>query len=103
MERIGIAPAIIRRRQTIGWRREAIQTTSVCTLVAIGQHRVVGVEIGAIGNRYTLLGSLGLDACQVGLVLRLLSLVLRLSQLGLRLLAVGYRYFIVDSVKIVRI
>ena len=102
-ECIGVAQRVVRRRHTIGWRRKTIQTTSISTLVGVGQNSIVAIEVLSIRDCNTLRCSLGLNARQGGVVLRLLRLVLSLGKLGLRLLTLGDGYLVVYGVQIVRI
>ena len=103
---VGVTPIVVRRRHTIGWRREAIQTTSIGTLVGVGEYGVIAIHARrerTLCNGDIVLGRLGLDLCQSCLVLRLLCLVLCLCQLRFRLLTIGYRYLVVYCVEVVRI
>lgn len=102
VKRIRVLQRIVRRRHTIGRRREAIETTSIGTLVRICQHRIVDIYI-ALRYGHALLCSLRLNLGKVRLILRLLSLVLRLRKLSLSLLAVSNRYLVVYRIEVVGI
>lgn len=110
VERIGVAPSVVRRRHIVGWRRETIQATCVCALVAVGQNSIVTIEGALVTHDDSLLCSLGISLRQCCLVLSALRLILSslrlvlcLSEFGLSLLSLGDSYLVVYRVQIVRI
>ncbi len=102
-EGIRVAQRVVGRWHTIGWRREAIQATSIGTLVRIGQDCIVGVEVLAARDCNALLRRLGLNLGQGSLILSLLRLVLRLGEFRLGLLTLGNGNLVVYGVQVVRI